>query len=73
MVSSGPARGRCAAVIVTLMTEDEPIDGAQLLPDWVEREVNRRRQYWRVLRDGGLISAGEEAESIRREANGLPD
>ncbi|BDD80689.1 hypothetical protein TPB0596_04520 [Tsukamurella pulmonis] len=38
------------------MTDDEPIEGRQRLPDWVERELARRREYWRVLRDGGAIT-----------------
>ncbi|GIZ97172.1 hypothetical protein TTY48_17840 [Tsukamurella sp. TY48] len=62
VVSSTPSRELCTAAIVSLMTEDESIDGAQRLPDWVEREFDRRRQYWRVLRDGGLISAREEVK-----------
>ncbi|MFD9829042.1 hypothetical protein ACFWXB_16340 [Tsukamurella tyrosinosolvens] len=55
------------------MTDEEPIEGGQRLPDWVERELARRRDYWRVLRDSGVISADEEAEAIRRETEGLPE
>ncbi|NMD55847.1 MULTISPECIES: hypothetical protein [Tsukamurella] len=55
------------------MTDDEPIEGGQRLPDWVEREFARRREYWRVLRDGGAITAAEEAEAIRRETEDLPE
>ncbi|MEC4615583.1 hypothetical protein [Tsukamurella tyrosinosolvens] len=55
------------------MTDEEPIEGGQRLPDWVEREFARRREYWRVLRDGGVISADVEAEAIRRETEDLPE
>ncbi|WP_175400021.1 hypothetical protein [Tsukamurella pseudospumae] len=51
------------------MTDPEPRD----LPAWVEQELANRRAYWQVLRDGGLLSpeAEAEAESIRREVEGL--
>lgn len=55
------------------VTDEEPIEGGQRLPDWVEREFVRRQDYWRVLRDGGAISETEEAEAIRRETEGLPE
>ncbi|MEC4612878.1 hypothetical protein ACFWXB_13890 [Tsukamurella tyrosinosolvens] len=55
------------------MTDEEPIEGGQRLPDWVEREFARRRDYWRVLREGGAISADEEAEVVRRETEDLPE
>ncbi len=55
------------------VTDEEPIEGGQRLPDWVERELARRGDYWRVLRDGGVITTAEETEAIRRETEGLPE
>ncbi len=57
------------------MTDEEPIDNAQRqrLPDWVERELARRHGYWRVLRDGGVITAEEAVQAMRRETEDLPE
>lgn len=46
---------------------------SRALPAWVEAELANRRAFWAVLRDGGALTSTDEAETIRREVEGLSD
>ncbi|WP_245558129.1 hypothetical protein [Nocardia thailandica] len=54
------------AVVRDHLFDEEPV----ALPDGVERLFAERRRYWGVLRDSGAMDAAEEADCIRREAEG---